>query len=107
MVDLAQRPAGTERTQQNSLNSLEFSEFGPGYDFTSHGCSCPPDRCVTVCPLPDLLPAIRAMQQVPWRSTDLHGQQQLCTAAELPACGDAGLSLKPLSQRQVTAVTHL
>lgn len=41
MVDLAQRPAGTERTQQNSLSSLEFSEVGPGYHFTSCCCLCP------------------------------------------------------------------
>lgn len=41
MVDLAQRPAATERTQQNSLNSLEFGEAGSGYHFASCCCLCP------------------------------------------------------------------
>lgn len=52
--------------------------------------SPPVTRLATIC---------QGTQQVSSGRADLHREQQLCTAAELPACGHAGLSLKPLSLR--------
>lgn len=78
MGDLAQKPAGTERTQQNSLDS----ELGLGYHFTSRGCTC---SCS--CPLTTASQSARywACYQLPeLRSRSLQGVQ-ICTGSSSSA----------------------
>lgn len=101
MVDLAQRPAGTERTQQNSLSSLEFSEVGPGYHFTSRCCSCP---LTAALPSAHHQTCYQSYAACPSGQRVFAQQQQPCPGAEFSACRDGGSRLKPLSQREVIAI---